>query len=93
MRKEDIMTDTNKFRTLAKQEIVKMERDIYGRDITHEEIQMVFLSYVLGQMKATLVVAKNTEGRYYEVSYSSISQKMFIDVYKQAGTRVVKVGE
>ena len=93
MRKEDIMTDTNKFRTLAKQEIVKIEKDMYGRDITHEEIQMVFLSYVLGQMKATLVVAKNTEGRYYEVSYSSISKKMFIDVYKQAGSKVVEIGE
>ena len=87
------MTDTNKFRTLAKQEIVKMEKDIYGRDVTHEEIQFVFMSYVLGQMKATLVVAKNTEGRYYEVSYSSISGKMFIDVYKQAGSKVVMIGE
>lgn len=93
MRKEDIMTDTNTFRTLAKQEIVKIEKDMYGRSITHEEIQMVFLSYVLGQMKATLVVAKNTEGRYYEVSYSSISKKMFIDVYKQAGSKVVEIGE
>ena len=93
MRKEDIMIDTNKFRTLAKQEIVKIEKDMYGRDITHEEIQMVFLSYVLGQMKATLVVAKNTEGRYYEVSYSSIGKRMFIDVYKQAGSKVVEIGE
>lgn len=87
------MQDTNKFRTLAKQEIVKIERDIYGREITHEEIQLVFLSYVLGQMKATLVVAKNTQGRYYEVSYSCLNNKMFIDIYKQAGSKVVIIGD
>jgi hypothetical protein len=87
------MTDTNKFRTLAKQEIVKIEKDMYGRDVSHEEIQFVFLAYVLGQMKATLVVAKNTCGRYYEVSYSCINHKMFIDIYKQAGSKVVNVEE
>lgn len=85
------MTDTNKFRTLAKQEIVKIERDIYDRDITHEEIQLVFLSYVLGQMKATLVVAKNTQGRYYEVSYSCLNNKMFIDVYNQVASKTVSL--
>ena len=87
------MTDTNQFRTLAKQQIVRIEREVYGREINHEDIQMVFLSYVLGQMKATLVVARNTEGRYYEVSYSHINNKMFVDVYKQVDSVVVNVGE
>ena len=87
------MRDTNKFRTLAKQEIVKIEKDLYGREISHEEIQLVFLSYVLGQMKATMVVAQNTQGRYYEVSYSYLTQGLFIDVYKQAGSKVVNVEE
>ena len=86
------MTDTNQFRTLAKQQIVRIEREVYGREINHEDIQMVFLSYVLGQMKATLVVARKTEGRYYEVSYSHINDKMFVDVYKQVDSIVVKVG-
>jgi hypothetical protein len=85
------MRDTNKFRTLAKQEIVKIEKDLYNREISHEEIQLVFLSYVLGQMKATMVVAQNTQGRYYEVSYSCINHKMFIDIYKQTGSKVVIV--
>ena len=87
------MTDTNQFRTLAKQQIVRIEREVYGREVNHEDIQMVFLSYVLGQMKATLVVARNTEGRYYEVSYSHINNKMFVDVYKQVDSVVVNVGE
>ena len=87
------MRDTNKFRTLAKQEIVKIEKDLYDREVSHEEIQLVFLSYVLGQMKATMVVAQNTQGRYYEVSYSYLTQRLFIDVYKQAGSKVVNVEE
>lgn len=87
------MTDTNRFRTLAKREIVRIEREVYGREVSHEEIQLVFLSYVLGQMKATLVVAKETEGRYYEVSYSYLNQRLFVDVYKKVDTVVVDIGE
>lgn len=87
------MTDTNRFRTLAKKEIVRIEKDQFGRDLTHEDIQVVFMSYVLGQMKATLVVAKNTEGRYYEVSYSYLNKKLFVDIYKQVGSVVVDTGE
>jgi hypothetical protein len=85
------MTDTNRFRTIAKDEICRLERDIYGREITHEDIQVVFMAYVLGQMKSTMVVAKNTEGRYYEVSYSCINDKMFIDVYEKKEAVVVDI--
>lgn len=87
------MTDTNKFRSLCKQQIVRLEKDQFGRDLTHEDIQVVFMSYVLGQMKATLVVAKDTEGRYYECSYSYLNQKLFVDMYKKIGDLVVNVGE
>lgn len=85
------MTDTNKFRTLAKDEICKLERETYNREITHEEIQIVFMSYVMGCMKATLVVAKNTDGRYYEVSYSPINNRMYIDTYKKIADKVIDV--
>ena len=87
------MTDTNRFRTLAKEQLVRIEKEVYGREIDHTDIQLVFLSYVLGQMKATLVVARDTDGRYYEVSYSHLNQKMFVDVYKQVDSVVVEVGE
>ena len=64
------MTDTNRFRTIAKDEICRLEKGIYGREITHEDIQVVFMAYVLGQMKSTMVVAKNTEGRYYVTAFN-----------------------
>lgn len=86
-----IMTDTNRFRTLAKDEIVKLEAENYGRTITHEEIQIVFMSYVMGCMKATIVVAKNTQGRYYEVSYSSHNNRLYIDTYEKVADKVVEV--
>lgn len=87
------MTDTNKFRTMAKDAIVKLESENYSRELSHEEIQIVFMSYVMGCMKATLVVAKNTQGRYYEVSYSPINQRMYVDTYEKVGERVIGVNE
>ena len=83
------MRNTNAFRTRAKDEIVKLEKDVYGRDITHEEIEIVFLSYVMGYIKGLFVVAGNTEGRIYEISSNPASGKFYIDVYKKEGNKVV----
>lgn len=83
------MRNTNAFRTRAKEEIVKLERDTYGRDVTHEEIEIVFLSYVMGYIKGLFVVAKNTEGRIYEISSNPATNKLYIDVYTKEGNKVV----
>lgn len=85
------MRDTNAFRTRAKDEIVKLERDTYGRDISHEQIEIVFLSYVMGYIKGLFVVAKNTEGRIYEVSSNPTNGKFYIDVYKKEGSKVISL--
>ncbi len=85
------MTNTNEFRTRCKDEIVKLEKDNYGRDISHEEIEIVTLSYVMGFIKGMFVVAKNTEGRIYEISSNPNTNKLYIDVYMKEGTKVVKV--
>ena len=83
------MKNTNAFRTRAKDEIVKLEKDNYGRDVTHEEIEVVFLTYVMGYIKGLFVVARNTEGRIYEVSSNPTTKKFYIDVYKKEGSKVV----
>jgi|GEM_PF-2699962 len=85
------MTNTNEFRTRCKDEIVKLERDTYGRDISHEEIELVTLSYVMGFIKGVFVVAKNTEGRIYEISSNPNSNRLYIDVYKKEGCKVVSL--
>lgn len=85
------MKNTNAFRTRAKDEIAKLEKDNYGRDITHEEIEIVSLTYVMGFIKGMFVVAKNTQGRIYEISSNPVNGKLYIDVYKKEGTKVVSV--
>lgn len=85
------MRDTNAFRTAAKDEIVKLEKDVYGRDISHEEIEIVFLSYVMGYIKGLFVVARNTCGRIYEVSSNPSNGKFYIDVYKKDGSKVINI--
>ena len=85
------MKNTNAFRTRAKDEIAKLERDTYGRDISHEEIEIVFLSYVMGYIKGIFVVANNTEGRIYELSSNPANNRLYIDVYKKEGNKVVNL--
>lgn len=85
------MRDTNAFRTRAKDEICKLEKDIYGRDISHEEVEIVFLSYVMGFIKGLFVVAKNTEGRIYEISSNPTNGRLYIDVYKKEGSKTVDI--
>ncbi len=85
------MKNTNAFRTKAKDEIVKIEKDTYGRDVTHEEIEIVSLTYVMGFIKGMFVVARNTQGRIYEISSNPTNGKLYIDVYKKEGTKVVSI--
>lgn len=85
------LSNSNEFRTRAKDEIVKLEKDVYGRDISHEEIEIVFLTYVMGFIKGMFVVAKNTMGRIYEVSSNPQTGKFYIDVYRKEGSKVVNV--
>jgi hypothetical protein len=85
----DYMRNTNAFRTRAKDEIVKLEKDVYGRDVSHEEIEIVFLTYIMGYIKGLFVVAKNTQGRIYEISSNPSTNKFYIDVYTKEGNKVV----
>ena len=83
------MQNTNTFRSMAKDAIIKIEKETYNRDLTHEDVEVVFMSYVLGQMKGTFGVPKDNNGRYYEVSLSNITNKMYIDEYQKVGETVV----
>ena len=83
------LRDTNVFRTCAKDEICKLERDTYGREISHEQVEIVFLSYVMGYIKGMFVVANDTQGRIYEVSSNPVNSKLYIDVYRKDGSKVV----
>ena len=43
------MTDTNRFRTLAKEQIVRIEKEVYGREINHTDILWQFAPLFLSQ--------------------------------------------
>ena len=60
--------------------------------MSHEEIEIVTLSYVMGYIKGMFVVARNTEGRIYEISSNPNTNKLYIDVYKKEGCKVVDLG-
>lgn len=85
------MRNTNLFRTRAKDEIAKLEKDVYGRDVNHEDIEIVFLSYVMGYIKGLFVVATDPAGRIYEISSNPNTGKFYIDVYKKEGSKVVNL--
>lgn len=75
----------------AKEEIVKVEKEVYNRKISTEDIEVVFQAYVLGDLKAIFVVARNTQGRYYEVSANTNTLKLFIDIYKKEADLVANL--
>lgn len=80
--------DTNEFRSAAKDMVVSFEKEMYNRDIKHQDVQVVFMSYVMGYMKTTMVIPADKQDRYYEISYSFINKKMYLDVYQKISTRV-----
>lgn len=84
--------DTNEFRSAAKDMVVNFEKEMYNRDIEHQDIQVVFMSYVMGYMKTTMVIPADTQDRYYEISYSFINRRMYLDIYQKIATRVKELG-
>ena len=80
----------HEFRKRAKQEIIKLVKDVYDEDILPENIEVVFEAYISGNTKAVMVTLP-TGGRYFEVTYIPTSGKMYIDSYTKAGNKVVNV--
>ena len=84
-----MLAGTNEFRSRAKDEIAGIEEDTYNRKINHEDIEEVFMSYVMGNMKGIFVIPRDNCGRYYEVSYSCNTGTMYIDEYHKTGTKII----
>ena len=84
-----MLAGTNEFRSRAKDEIAFIEKDNYNREIKHEEIEVVFMCYVMGNMKGIFVIPAANCGRCYEVSYSCNTDTMYIDEYHKTGTKIV----
>lgn len=83
-----LIETSHEFTKRAQEEIIRIEKEFYDREVQANEIEQVFFTYTFGHMKAIMVVAGNTDNRYYEVSYSKNSDLFYIDVYTQVRTIV-----
>lgn len=50
------------------------------KDITTEDIQIVWISKTLHHMKG-LFIGHVTDGLYYELTYNGINKELYMDVY------------
>lgn len=67
------------FEVAAKNAILDKRKKDYP-DISISDISIVFFTYTLGNIKATLIDGqKNT--RYYEVTYNRARNEMYVDEY------------
>lgn len=71
-------------------EVLRNQHDLFG--IALSEMQMVWFSYQLGAMKATLYCPKM--GKYYaEVTYNKTANEMYVDIYhKVSNTKITRDG-
>lgn len=83
------MSNSYLFQKRAKEEILQYEKDVFNRVLSFDDIEVVFQAYVLGFLKATFVVAHKTEGRYYEASLNTKTNKLFIDIYTKEANLAV----
>lgn len=66
---------------LDKSDVVKMP-----------EVYVVWFSYTLGNMKALLSTTL-PDSMYYEVTYNSASEELYLDAYKKFENRCIRVSE
>lgn len=84
--------DTTDFIIEAINQVIKQEEEFYNRPfITSSDVKIVYLTYNMGFMKGSFVIPEDSQGRYYEISYSHLNNRMYIDTYTKERNRVVLV--
>lgn len=75
------------FEKAAKNLIIKKMKDEFGTDINFSELHIVFLTYTLGNLKATLF-APTVPGFYFEITFDRFNDKMYLDIYQKVSNSV-----
>ena len=75
------------FEKAAKNLIIKKMKDVTGIEVEYSKLQVVFLTYTLGNIKATLF-APTTPGYYFEVTFDRFNDKMYLDIYQKVSNSV-----
>lgn len=83
--------DSEKFFKLGKRVVKKLaEETLCPTDnvkLTEDDVYMVLYAYVLGNMKATFSTTLK-DGKYYEVTYNSEKDELYVDQYVKLQQRI-----
>lgn len=84
---------SEEFLRVAKFQVLKMAKEGFDPtdniQISIDDVYVVLYAYVLGNQKATLSTTL-PDGKYYEVTYNSEKDEMYIDCYVKLKQNVIK---
>ena len=67
------------FEKMAKNAAIK-SAEKYDRGLTIEDMHIVWFAHVLGNKKC-LMFTEKLEGLYFEVTYNSLKEEIYVDTY------------
>ena len=74
--------DNGKFIEICKNEVVKYTNDHLDKQISSDDVYVVWLTKAL-QNNKTLLSTTLLDGMYYESTYNGDKNELYIDVYKR----------
>lgn len=84
---------SEEFLRVAKFQVLQMVKEGFDPtdniQISIDDVYVVLYAYVLGNQKATLSTTL-PDGKYYEVTYNSEKDEMYIDCYVKLKQNVIK---
>ncbi|KLA45188.1 hypothetical protein LRP_808 [Ligilactobacillus ruminis] len=88
---EKIM-DNGKFIEICKNEVVKYTNDHLDKQISSDDVYVVWLTKALQNNKALLSTTL-LDGMYYELTYNGDKNELYIDVYKRLENKELTLGD
>ena len=84
--------DNGKFIDVCKNEVVKYTNDHLDKQISSDDVYVVWLTKTLQNNKALLSTAL-LDGMYYELTYNGDKNELYIDVYKRLENKEVTLDD
>ena len=84
--------DNGKFIEICKNEVVKYTSDHLDKQISSDDVYVVWLTKALQNNKALLSTTL-LDGMYYELTYNGDKNELYIDVYKRFENKVLTLDD
>ncbi|WP_046920713.1 DUF6275 family protein [Ligilactobacillus ruminis] len=84
--------DNGKFIEICKNEVVKYTNDHLDKQISSDDVYVVWLTKALQNNKALLSTTL-LDGMYYELTYNGDKNELYIDVYKRLENKELTLGD